>query len=383
MEAEQVAKTKADFLSIMSHEIRPPLNALIGTTYHMLEARPRKDQKEDLKNMKNASENLLNLINNILDFNKIEQNKLELELSNVKLKSYLDGQVKVFKSNAEKKGIYLDFNYDSRLPRIVRMDKGRVGQILNNLISNAIKFTKEGGVTLNVSEDVPTNDLVNVKFEVIDTGIGINESEKEKVFASFEQANAKISGKYGGTGLGLAISKKLVQHMRSDIALDSSPGIGSKFYFSLELEPIALETETTEVKEELNLSNTYLLLVEDNAMNVMIAKRFLNKWLVKVDVAENGEIAVKMASEHQYDMILMDLQMPVMNGYEAAKVIRRNDYKNPILAMTASAITERELIENGSLMNDYITKPYKPEDLYLKIKSNLDSKSSIKTISPL
>jgi signal transduction histidine kinase/CheY-like chemotaxis protein len=370
MEAEQIAKSKADFLSVMSHEIRTPLNALIGTTYHMLDAKPRVDQMKDLSNLKNASENLLNLVNNILDFNKLEQNKLELEHDDVELESYITNQVNLFQSITEAKGIYLKLNYDNFLPSHVMVDKGRLGQILNNLIGNAIKFTIAGGVTVNVRSEGYSKEAINITFDIIDTGIGIENEHKEKIFESFVQANAKIAGEYGGTGLGLAISKRLLERMNSEIVVKSVEGQGSLFSFSLCLEPIVPKVFKEIPHASRKLAGCRLLLVEDNSMNIVIANRFLEKWNVDVTIAKNGQKAVELVfdGQHDFDIILMDLQMPILNGYQAAAAIRKIGFSKPILAVTASAVTESDLEANGGYMQDFITKPYRPDDLFDKIK---------------
>jgi signal transduction histidine kinase/CheY-like chemotaxis protein len=383
MEAEQIAKSKADFLSVMSHEIRTPLNALIGTTYHMLDAKPRVDQMKDLSNLKNASENLLNLVNNILDFNKLEQNKLELEHDDVELESYITNQVNLFQSITEAKGIYLKLNYDNFLPSHVMVDKGRLGQILNNLIGNAIKFTIAGGVTVNVRSEGYSKEAINITFDIIDTGIGIENEHKEKIFESFVQANAKIAGEYGGTGLGLAISKRLLERMNSEIVVKSVEGQGSLFSFSLCLEPIVPKVFKEIPHASRKLAGCRLLLVEDNSMNIVIANRFLEKWNVDVTIAKNGQKAVELVfdGQHDFDIILMDLQMPILNGYQAAAAIRKIGFSKPILAVTASAVTESDLEANGGYMQDFITKPYRPDDLFDKIKKHcfIKQEASIQT----
>jgi signal transduction histidine kinase/ActR/RegA family two-component response regulator len=383
IEAEKLASSKAEFLSVMSHEIRTPLNTLIGTTYHMLEAKPRVDQMKDLSNLKNASENLLNLVNNILDFNKLEQNKLELEHDDVALESFITNQVNVFQSITEAKGIYLKLNYDNFLPSHVMVDKGRLGQILNNLIGNAIKFTLVGGVTVNVRSEGYSKEAINITFDIIDTGIGIDNEHKEKIFENFVQANTKIAGEYGGTGLGLTISKRLLERMNSEIVVKSVQGQGSLFSFSLCLEPIVPKVFKEIPHASRKLDGCRLLLVEDNSMNIVIAKRFLKKWNVDVTIAENGQKAVELVfdGQHDFDIILMDLQLPILNGYQAAAAIRKIGFSKPILAVTASAVTESDLAANGGYMQDFITKPYKPDDLFDKIKKHsfIEQEVSIQT----
>lgn len=372
-EAENAAKAKTDFLSIMSHEIRTPLNSIIGTTYHLIEEKPRKDQVEELSNLKNSSEYLLTLINNVLDYSKIDAGKLELELVNVDLKQFCSNIYNVFKSIAETKNISLLFEYDDHLPAFVELDKTRVNQILTNLIGNAIKFTDEGSVTFIVSKGIAEDSKIEVIFKIEDTGIGISNDLRDRIFQSFEQASSSTTRKYGGTGLGLSITKQLVEQMGSKIYLESELNKGSVFYFSLNLE-IRDELEISAKRKTLKLTNYKVLLVEDNEMNVLIAKRLLEKWEMEVDVANNGEEAIKMAESSGYDIILMDLQMPIMDGYEATRVLRKKGYDLPILALTASAMFEKATKTSKAGLDGVVTKPFNPHDLYDAISSRLSKK---------
>ncbi len=370
-EAEHAAKAKSDFLSIMSHEIRTPLNSVIGTTYHLIEEKPRKDQLEELNNLKNSSEYLLTLINNVLDYSKIDAGKLELELVNVNLQQFCSNIYNVFKSIAETKGIMLNFNYDERLPEIVEMDKTRVNQILTNLIGNAIKFTEEGSVSLNISKGVSEGQVAEVIFKIEDTGIGISNDLRGRIFQSFEQASSSTTRKYGGTGLGLSITKQLVEQMGSKIYLESELNKGSVFYFSLNL-AIKDDLEANGERSEFKLTNYKVLLVEDNDMNVLIAKRLLEKWEMKVDVAGNGQEALDKVESADYDIILMDLQMPTMDGYEATRILRKKGYKLPILALTASAMFEKATKTSRAGLDGVVTKPFNPHDLFDAIVNQLE-----------
>ncbi|MEP0985318.1 response regulator [Ekhidna sp.] len=372
-EAESAAKAKSDFLSIMSHEIRTPLNSVIGTTYHLIEEKPRKDQLEELNNLKHSSEYLLTLINNVLDYSKIDAGKLELELVNVDLKQFSSNIHNVFKSIAETKNIALNFNYDDRLPAIVEMDKTRVNQILTNLIGNAIKFTDEGNVNFIVSKGIAEEPSVEVIFKIEDTGIGISNDLRSRIFQSFEQASSSTTRKYGGTGLGLSITKQLVEQMGSKIYLESEIEKGSVFYFSLNL-LIKEDLDTVAHKKALKLTDYKVLLVEDNDMNVLIAKRLLEKWEMKVDVAGNGEEAIEMVEASEYDIILMDLQMPVMDGYEASRILRNKGYDLPILALTASAMFEKATKTSTAGLDGVVTKPFNPHDLFDAIVKQLENK---------
>lgn len=363
LQAELSAKAKSDFLSVMSHEIRTPLNAVIGTAYHLLDENPREDQREDLNNLKNSSENLLLLINNILDYNKIDSGKLELEANEVVLRDYCDQQISMFQVIATAKNLQLILEYDERLPKAVLMDKTRVSQVLINLLGNALKFTKTGEVRFSATLLSQDEEEQVVMFSVKDTGIGIDQKSRYRIFQSFEQANNSITREYGGTGLGLAISEKLLKLMGSEIVLQSEPGKGSEFSFMLRLK--AVENVKPQIMDEArtDFRGIRVLLVEDNEMNVMVAKRLLAKWEVTVEVAENGEIGVEMACSEYFDVILMDLQMPVMDGFQATKILRAKGITTPIIALTAAAIDQKATFLKQNEMDDLLVKPYKPDQL--------------------
>lgn len=369
--AESAAKVKTDFLSVMSHEIRTPLNTVIGTTYHLLDEKPRKDQEDELNNLKNASEYLLTLINNVLDYSKIDAGKLEFEDSDTELRKYCQDIFNIFSPIAEKKGIEAYFQYDDSIPQVVRLDRTRVNQILTNLIGNAIKFTEKGKIEFIVSNMGGDENNVNVEFKVKDTGIGVSSDLKEHIFKSFQQANTSITREYGGTGLGLSITKQLVELMNATIHLDSEPGKGSTFYFTLKL-PVSSEAElTTTKKKNVDLTGYRVLLVEDNQMNILIAKRLLEKWGLSVEVAINGKQAVEKAEQGNFDIILMDLQMPQMDGYEATRILRRKGFKLPIMALTASAMFEKSSKLNEAGLDGLVTKPFNPDDLFHAIAERL------------
>lgn len=369
--AEEAARSKSDFLSVMSHEIRTPLNAVIGTTYHLIEESPRKDQLVQLKNLKLSSENLLSLINNILDFSKIDAGKVEFEQNHIKLKEYTQRTLELFKIPAENKGLSLQFRYDDQLPEIVILDKLRLNQILSNLITNAIKFTDSGYVRLKITHDYTNNSRSGVRFSVEDTGIGIEESMQESIFEAFQQAYSSTTRKYGGTGLGLSITRKLVEMMGGKLEISSKLGYGAKFIFTLNFpigDPAKIKSQTDNT---FDLKGLKILLVEDNEMNVMVATNILKKWNVEIDLAENGLIAVEKAEKTAYDCILMDLQMPEMDGYEATRQIRAMGFKKPIIALTASAMLDKttKMAEVG--LDGAVTKPFNPKDLFQAITEKL------------
>ena len=368
---------KDEFLSTMSHEIRTPLNAVIGISHLLLIEEPKEEQMENLTALKYSSEHLLALINDILDFNKIEAGKIEFESAEFNIENLLTGIQKSFLNKALDKGISLKIKKDDELPSVVIGDRTRLTQIISNLVSNSIKFTKEGKVIVDVEVDKKVGDEIHVCFSIKDTGIGIEEDKFEKIFKSFAQANSSTTREFGGTGLGLAICKKLIELQDSQLKVISKVGEGSTFSFTLpflqaEQPKKTLPNYIRAQKSTDDLTGMKILVVEDNVMNVMVIKKFLNKWGVQLDIAENGQIAVNKAIKGDHDIILMDLQMPVMNGYDATKAIRESGISSletkPILALTASA--QQDVKEKTSKygMNGYVSKPFNPTDLYETLK---------------
>jgi CheY-like chemotaxis protein len=328
-------------------------------------------QKKQIDILKFSADNLLNIINDILDYSKLEAEKIELENQHI---SIAELACKIKESHwpiAKNKNIGFDLSIDSQIPKYVIGDSKYLIQVLNNLVSNAIKFTEKGSVTLNFECVGKTESEVSIKISVTDTGIGIEESKLPLIFERFTQENSDTKRKYGGTGLGLAISQRLIQFMGSKIKVYSKKGVGSVFWFELTLaispKDYALFTDRPHDINQILEKTVSVLLVEDNEINQLVAGNFLNKWNIAYDVAENGKIAVEMVKTKKYDLILMDIQMPEMNGYEATRIIRLMDsehYKKvPIIALTASAMMEiRDKIEENGI-NDCITKPFKPEEL--------------------
>ncbi len=376
-QAEQASLAKAQFLSTMSHEIRTPMNAVIGITNLLLRNQPREDQTQNLKLLKFSGENLLHLLNDILDFSKIEAGKVTFEEVDFNIKELLSGIKQSLAVKAIEKGIKLKMLTDESLPEMLAGDPTRLSQILNNLIGNAIKFTEKGSVTLTVDVLEQDDASIFMEFSVVDTGIGISTEKLENIFDSFSQASSDTTRKYGGTGLGLAITKKLLELQDSQIMVESEPGKGSKFFFQLTLKPgkaLPEENFSQQSNRALqNLNGQKILLVEDNPVNVVVASQFLEDWGANIVVAENGEKALAVLKEQSFGLVLMDLQMPVMDGYEAAKRIRKELTKEqlPIIALTADAMqgVQEQIFEAG--MNDYISKPFAPDDLYKKIVKNL------------
>jgi PAS domain S-box-containing protein len=374
-EAEDIALAKQNFLSMMSHEIRTPMNAVIGITHLLLQEDPRKDQLENLNILKFSADNLLVLINDILDYSKIDAGKITLEEVEFKLSDLIVSIEQSMLHKAQEKGIEIDLDLDEALPENVIGDPVRISQILNNLVSNAIKFTQRGLVRIEVKVKERTEHYEDIDFAVSDTGIGIPADKMEYIFESFTQASSDTTRRFGGTGLGLAITKRLLEMQGSQIMVNSVEGLGSRFYFTLRLkkgkanQKRYLSTATSNTFSD--LSHINLLLVEDNEINMLVATKFLSQWGIVPDYAINGEEAIEKIKTMQYHIVLMDLQMPVKDGYDATIEIRSLEdpyfQKLPIIALTASVMSDvkSKLLEIG--MNEYISKPFNPSELYSKI----------------
>ncbi|MEQ8470735.1 MAG: response regulator [Marinoscillum sp.] len=372
-QAEVSLRAKSDFLSTMSHEIRTPMNAVIGLTHHLIDSHPRNDQKKTLDILRFSSENLLRLINDILDYNKLESGKLIIEESVFNMKELGQNLVDGFKTTAEEMKTQVIFDYDKNLPLQYIGDAGRLTQVLSNLINNAIKFTKEGTVTLKISQGERSPASILIDFAVIDTGIGISKIDRRKIFEKFNQANTSINRQYGGTGLGLAITKKILELQGAEIHLESELGQGSRFYFSQDY-TIAKGVRKQVTKPSVMkdpLLDKRILLVEDNEVNVMVASRFLEKWHCSVVVAKNGQEALEVYDEYGYDLILMDLQMPVMDGYTATRELRAMGATLPILALTAAALSDIDQNIKAAGLDDLVVKPFHPDHLYQKLIKHL------------
>lgn len=372
-EAENALQAKSRFLSVMSHEIRTPMNAVIGFT-NLLSENPREDQVEYLSLLKFSADNLMVIINDILNLSKIEEGKVQLEHIDFNLKKLFENIVAITQPAVADKDLALKLNFDDAIPQIINGDPVRLGQVVTNLVNNAVKFTNRGRVVINVKLTGTEDGSVNINFEVKDTGIGIPEEKQEYIFEVFTQASSTTTRKFGGIGLGLAISRRLVNLMGGEILLNSKVDEGSSFSFTIVLQTIKKPAADAPVIKEYKNSTIFkglkVLLAEDNQINVLVVKRYLQQWGVECDVAENGQKAVDMVANKAYELILMDLQMPVMDGYEATRLIRlAEEYKTvPILAITASLVgdVKESVIDSG--MNDWLSKPFKPEELYDKMK---------------
>ncbi len=374
VKAEQASKAKSEFLSTMSHEMRTPLNAVVGFTNILIQENPRKDQQENLSNLKFSAENLMALINDVLDYSKIEAGKVDFHYSPANLKVLTANIVKGLSQTAREKGLDLQLSVDEAIPLYVKVDQQRLTQILYNLLFNAIKFTRQGFVLIEVRLVNQTSTHATILFEVRDSGIGISDTHQGFIFESFSQVSSSSTREFGGTGLGLSITRRLLELQGSKISVESELGKGSRFYFELELQlsddgEVALQ-EAKPKMEEAFLGKT-ILLAEDNYVNTLVVRKFLTKWGAELDLAENGLEAVKMAAAKKYDLILMDLQMPVMDGYTASGEIRKLYPYLPIIAITASVLMDAQSKITSAGMNDYITKPFVPEDFFDKLRKYL------------
>ncbi|MBX2842227.1 MAG: PAS domain S-box protein [Flammeovirgaceae bacterium] len=392
--AEKASLAKTEFLSTMSHEIRTPLNSVIGMSHLLIEDEPKPCQIERLKILRFSAENLLSLINDILDFSKIESGELKLEEVDFNLIELIEMIKSGLSYKAEEKGLKLKVMLDSSIPYILKGDQMRLTQILTNLVNNAIKFTEKGIVKINIELEDQDYDFVLINFAIIDTGIGIEPEKIDLIFQKFTQAESDTTRRFGGTGLGLSITKNLLQLFKSEIKVESQFGKGSTFYFQLKIKKgnhQQVKSMTNIYKENASENNTKdlnganILIVEDNLTNQMVAEQFLSKWNTKLSFALNGKIALEMIRKNDYDIILMDLQMPVMDGFEAAEKIKtlcpEKFAKTKIIALSAAALSDvydKAVVEG---MVDFISKPFNPTELFEKIAKYLPYKPVGKAIN--
>lgn len=383
--AEEVAKIKSEFLANMSHEVRTPMNGIIGLTKLLLNTELTEKQEEYLNAIDVSSNTLLVIVNDILDISKIEAGKMTFEKKDFKLIDLISSVVDVFESKAAEKNIDLESYIDKQLPEMLVGDMTRLNQILYNLIGNAIKFTTNGQVILKVNLEKKIETGILVSFSITDTGIGISTENQQKIFDVFTQASGDTTRKFGGTGLGLTIVKKLVELQGGSIELNSNINKGSTFTVKLKFQAFNKDNETdVTIYQQCNydtcLKNVKILLAEDNSINQLLTNDLLTDKGAFVDVVSDGKKALESLKANDYDLILMDMQMPVMDGYEAMQIIR-NDFKSPkkdilIVALTAHAAEgEREkCISFGA--NKYLSKPFQPTELINIICNNLSGNLS-------
>ncbi len=382
--AELASKTKANFLSTVTHELRTPLYAVTGLTNMLLEENPKPNQIQHLKSLKFSGDYLLTFINDILQINKIEANKVDIEPEAFNLKKKMTNIIAALNNSATDNNVKIHFEYDNNLPENFIADQIKISQILINLIGNAIKFTKDGDIWVRTIKFSEEDELYSVRFEIEDNGIGISEEKQNQLFESFSQGSIQINRKYGGTGLGLSIVKGLIQILKGTISLKSELGKGSKFTFELPLK-YSEKVETEEVVNyfkdisEIDLKDINILVVEDNKINQMITKKILNKMKLNCDVIDNGEDAVNMVKDKNYHVVLMDIHMPGISGMEATRLIRTFNKDITIFALTAVTLEDKmhEFDEAG--FDDIISKPFKQEDFEKKLYDALiqqDSKTA-------
>lgn len=388
--AEKAVVIKEQFLTNMSHEIRTPMNGIIGFARILESSNLDNDQKQSVEAIKKASHNLMFIINDILDFSKIEANKMTFEAVNFSLSKTVNYVIELLCPNAKEKKIKLLYDIDPDINDNLIGDPTKLSQILVNLVGNALKFTEKGYVEVVVTEMLETETDSLIKFSVIDTGIGIPKDKIDSIFESFNQASNETTRKYGGTGLGLTITRKLVELQGGKITVESVVSKGSEFSFSLEYKKAQKgATNNTKLKNVAIapdfLKDIKILLVEDNELNQLLAVKVFGKWDKQIDIADNGKIAIEKITNTDYDIILMDIQMPEMDGNELTNHIRTKMGEKstvPIIALTAHATLEEEkrCLQNG--MNDYLSKPYDFNVLLEKLYQNLNKNKGNTIQSP-
>jgi signal transduction histidine kinase/CheY-like chemotaxis protein len=382
--AELASKTKANFLSTVTHELRTPLYAVTGLTNLLLDEAPKKSQVQHLKSLKFSGEYLLTFINDILHINKIEANKVDLDPEQFNLKTKIENVIAALSNSAKDNGIKIHFTYEQLLPETFVGDQLKISQILINLLGNAIKFTKDGDIWVRIRKVSNSNNNYRILFEIEDNGIGISQEKQNQMFESFSQGSIQINRKYGGTGLGLSIVKGLIKILKGRISVKSTLGIGTTFFIELPLkhvEPKVIEKIIThKYDNKLDLSSINILVVEDNKINQMITKKILNKMGLTCDIVDNGEDAVSMVKQTNYNVVLMDIHMPGISGLVATERIRKFNKEVTIFALTAVTIEDKMHEFDNAGFDDIISKPFRQETFEQKLFEALSKDTKSMTI---
>jgi signal transduction histidine kinase/CheY-like chemotaxis protein len=370
--AKSADKAKSLFLANMSHEIRTPLNGIIGMSNLLHDIVETEEQKQKVSVIEYSAETLISLVNDILDFSKIEAGKLELDIDHFNIHELIVKTFNLFTQKTDEKAIFFNYTIADNVPLYVESDQIRIRQILINLINNAVKFTDKGGVQVIVSNISPDESTLLLRIEVIDTGIGISRDNQSQLFSAFTQTDASFTRKFGGTGLGLAISKHLVHLLGGEIGVESEPDIGSNFWFSIAARQGVEPVKVAEKNRNNDFRNLNILLVEDNSVNILVASQVIEKAGYSVTVAKNGKEAFESYRNHKFDLILMDIMMPEMDGLQATWLIRQHEAEIgaaavPIVALTANVVKDDQMKYLQAGMNDFISKPIRPDALIEKI----------------
>lgn len=383
IEAENAKDAESQFLARMSHEIRTPLNAIIGMSHILYDTQPTEAQQEYLSILKSSSDILLALINDILDFSKIQAGEITVNLKEFDLQGLVRSLQKTFQHKLEGKPVDVRVDIDQGIKYLLIGDDLLLNQILLNLLGNAAKFTSQGAIGVKVKVLQYVAKRYTLEFTVHDTGIGVSEEKLELIFENFKQADGEVRHKFGGTGLGLAITRQLVELQGGSIRAESEVAIGTSFIFTIEYEDTGMTasatTETLPSLAHIDIANSRILVAEDNIMNRKYVATLFKKWGVPIHFAHNGREAVEKAQKEAYDLILMDISMPEMDGYEATIAIRNTKNPNqntPIVALTASALVSKKDKAFRIGMTDYMAKPFKPMNLLQKIKSHINSQQT-------
>jgi signal transduction histidine kinase/CheY-like chemotaxis protein len=374
-QAEEANVAKGRFLASMSHEIRTPLNGILGLAQIMLAETKRKSHRKYLDIIHTSGQNLAQLLNDILDFSKIESGKLELESIPFNFAQIMNVEIDRYRILAEQKGLFLRCEIDANIPREVDGDQFKISQVITNIVGNAIKFTSEGGVTIRFSLVENKDGHAIIQGFIEDTGIGVPQDAQDKIFQSFSQADNSVTRKYGGTGLGLSIVKSLIEHMNGSISLvspaDTKLNRGTAFVFTFKLKvsdrvavTVAPVVEIMKVSKPVNV-----LIVDDNPVNLLVAGKMSRRFGAKVTTADSGLNAIKLMQAHQFDLVLMDIQMPDLDGHETAQQLRQLHFTTPIYAVSANAYEEDVQKSLLSGMNGHLHKPFEEHELFQIIKS--------------